>query len=292
MSDPSAARIETVRDYFRKVDAKDPALLDLFTEDVEFFFPKFGPARGKAALARFAERIAQDAATLTHDIDGLVFTVDGDRIAVEGHEWGVTADGRSWPDGEVSQGRFANVFEFDGPLIRRTSIYVDPDVTSEDGRRVALYRGNPPTAKPREIAARYFERWAAFWAASDDPRALADILELFALDVDFDIPGNLEAVPWIGPRRDREAVGAFHRELAAQIEPVRFEVRKILGDDEAAVAVGELASKVKATGRLIESPFAFVLTVRDGSIVRYRMLEDSYAVATAASVGVHQDAPA
>lgn len=35
---------------------------------------------------------------------------------------------------------------------------------------------------------------------------------------------------------------------------------------------------MKATGRLIESEFAFDLTVRDGLIVRYRMLEDSYAV--------------
>ncbi|MCL2892643.1 nuclear transport factor 2 family protein [Brenneria tiliae] len=282
MSDHADARIETVREYFRKVDAKDPALLDLFTEDVEFFFPKFGAARGKAALQRFAERIARDAAQLTHDIDGLIFTVDGDRIAVEGREWGVTADGRSWPDGEISQGRFANVFEFDGPLIKRTFIYVDPDMTNEDRRRVALYRGEQaPAATPREIAARYFERVAKFWAAPDDPQALAAILELFADEVDWDIPGNLEVVPWIGPRRDSEAVGAFYHELAARLAPERFEVQRILADDDTAAALGELASRVTATGRLIESPFAIVLTVRDGRIVRYRMLEDSHAVAAA-----------
>ncbi|QTF06533.1 SnoaL-like domain-containing protein [Brenneria izadpanahii] len=275
-------RIETVRDYFRKVDAKDPALLDLFTEDVEFFFPKFGAACGKAALQRFAERIARDAAKLTHDIDGLLFTVDGDRIVVEGREWGVTADGRSWPDGEISQGRFANIFEFDGPLIKRTFIYVDPDFTSEDRRRVALYRGEALAATPRDIASRYFERVAAFWAKPDDPQALAAILELFADEVDWDIPGNLEAVPWIGPRRDREAVGAFYRELTARLAPERFEVQRILADDDTAVALGELASRVHATGGLIETPFAFVLTVRDGRIVRYRMLEDSHAVAVAA----------
>lgn len=282
MSDLNDPRIETIRDYFRKVDAKDPALLDLFTDDVEFFFPKFGLARGKEAMARFAARIAVEAAKLTHDIDGLMFTVDGDRIAVEGREWGVTADGRAWPDGEISQGRFCNVFEFEGALIRRAFIYVDPDVTSEDRRRVALYRGQAPAATPREIAERYFERMAALWAAPDDPQTLAAILELFAEDVDWDIPGNLEAVPWIGPRRNREAVGAFYRELVAQIVPERFEVKRMLADDEAAVALGELASRVKATGRLIESPFAFVLTVKEGRIVHYRLLEDSHAVARAA----------
>ncbi|MEE3663163.1 nuclear transport factor 2 family protein [Brenneria sp. g21c3] len=262
MSDHADARIETVRDYFRKVDAKDPALLDLFTEDVEFFFPKFGTARGKAALQRFAERIARDAAQLTHDIDGLIFTVQGDRIVAEGREWGVTADGRSWPDGEISQGRFANVFEFDGALIKRTFIYVDPDMTNEDSRRVALYHGAQ---------------------APDDPQALAEILALFADEVDWDIPGNLEAVPWIGPRRDSESVGAFYRELAARITPERFEVQRILADVDTAAVLGELASRVNATGRLIESPFAVVLTVGDGRITRYRMLEDSHAVAAAVS---------
>ncbi|WP_202901336.1 nuclear transport factor 2 family protein [Chania multitudinisentens] len=258
-------------------------LLDLFTDDVEFFFPKFGVARGKAALARFAERIAKGTAQLTHDIDGLIFTVGNDRIVVEGREWGVTADGRAWPDGDISQGRFANVFEFDGLLIKRIFIYVDPDFTNEDHQRVSMYRDELPIATPHEIASCYFERWAALWAAPNDPQVLAMILELFAEDVEWDIPGNLETVPWIGPRYDRKAVGAFHTELTAQIAPERFEIQRILADDETAVAFGELTSQVKATGRVIESPFAFILTSKEGKIVRYRMLEDSHAVAMAVS---------
>lgn len=281
MPDLSASRIETIRNYFRKVDAKDATLSALFTEDVEFFFPKFGVARGKAALARFAQRIAVDAATLTHDIDGFVFTVEGERIAVEGREWGVTADGRSWPDGVISQGRFCNVFDFDGALIKRAYIYVDPDLTSEDQRHVALYRDEALSASPREVATRYFERVRAFWAAPDDPQTLASILELFAADVDWDIPGNLQSVPWTGPRLGHEGVAAFYRDLVAHIEPVRFDMQRILADNDTAVALGGLASRVHATGKLIETPFAFLMTVKRGKIARYRMLEDSHAVAAA-----------
>ncbi|HFH3304379.1 nuclear transport factor 2 family protein [Pseudomonas aeruginosa] len=175
------------------------------------------------------------------------------------------------------------MFEFDGPLIRRTFIYVDPDFTGEDRRRVALYSGKTLAATPRDITTCYFERVAAFWAAPDQPQALTTLLELFADELDWDIPGNLEAVPWIGPRRDRKAVGAFYRELAKRIEPERFDVQRIVADDDTAVALGELASRVRATGKLIETPFAFVLTVRYGRIVRFRMLEDSHAVAIAAS---------
>lgn len=282
MSSLSEARIAAIRSYFAKVDAKDPALADLFTEDVELFFPKFGVAHGKAALARFAERIVKDAAQLSHDIDGLEFIVDGDRIAVEGREWGVTADGRSWPDGEISQGRFAVVFEFDCARIKRLFIYVDPDFTSDDMRRVALYRGGACVAGAREITECYFDRVAAFWSAPEDPQSLQAIVELFAEDVDWDIPGDLAAVPWIGPRQGRAAVGAFYRELAAGIVPERFDVQRILADGDTAVALGELASRVKATGRLMETPFAFVLRVEAGRIVYYRMLEDSYGVALAA----------
>lgn len=236
------ARIETIRNYFRKVDAKDPTLLDLFIDEVEFFFPKFGLARGKDAMMQFAERIGVEAAHLTHDIDGLIFTIDGDRIVAEGCEWGITSDGRTWPDGIISQGRFANVFEFDGQLISRMYIYVDPDVTNEDRHRVALYRGETTITTPYQIATHYFERWAALWAEPDNSQRLITLLELFSEEVDWDIPGNKDVV-----------------------------------------AIGELSSRVKATGRLIETPFAFVFTIKEGKIVRYRMLEDSYAVAIAAS---------
>lgn len=49
-----------------------------------------------------------------------------------------------------------------------------------------------------------------------------------------------------------------------------------------AIALGELESRVKSTGKLIVSEFAFDLTFRDGLIVRFRMFEDSFAVAQAA----------
>ncbi|EPT8453011.1 hypothetical protein ACVS4I_003861 [Vibrio fluvialis] len=38
--------VELVVEYFEKVDAGDPSYLDLFSEDVDFFFPKFGQAKG------------------------------------------------------------------------------------------------------------------------------------------------------------------------------------------------------------------------------------------------------
>ena len=138
---PADARVEAAIAYFRKADARDPAVVDLFTDDVELFFPKLGRARGKPAFARFAATLGAEMARLEHDVEGFRIVASGDTVVVEGTERGVTQDGVAWPDGVVSEGRFCNVFEFDGALIRRMYVYVDPDFTSRDQRRVAELRG-------------------------------------------------------------------------------------------------------------------------------------------------------
>jgi len=138
--EPTDQRIGLVREYFRKVDARDPGLLDMYTDDVQLYFPKFGLGHGKSAMADFAERLGSDLEWLEHDIDNLHIMVAGDHVIVEGTERGRTRWGQDWPDGNVSTGRFCNVFEFDGLLIRRLHIYVDPDFTSSHQERVDLFR--------------------------------------------------------------------------------------------------------------------------------------------------------
>jgi ketosteroid isomerase-like protein len=48
------------------------------------------------------------------------------------------------------------------------------------------------------------------------------------------------------------------------------------------VILGSLESKLKRTNKIIKTDFAIVLTVANGEIVRFQMLEDSLAVAQAA----------
>ena len=43
--------------------------------------------------------------------------------------------------------------------------------------------------------------------------------------------------------------------------------------------LGSLESKLKRTNKIIKTDFAIVLTVANGEIVRFQMLEDSLAVA-------------
>jgi hypothetical protein len=136
-------RIGVIRAYFSKVKTGDPSVSDLFTDDVEFYFPKFGSACGKQGLAVFAERMGRNLAAIGHNIEQFHYIVSRDTpvIVVEGTEFGKLMDGRTWPDGAISQGRFCSVFEFEGLLISRMSIYVDPDFGSDDAARIAWLRG-------------------------------------------------------------------------------------------------------------------------------------------------------
>ena len=53
----------------------------------------------------------------------------------------------------------------------------------------------------------------------------------------------------------------------------------MLSNETRVVVIGELASPVKNTGKLIQTEFAFDFTIEDGQIVRFRLFEDSHAVA-------------
>lgn len=120
--------------YFRKVDARefDSGYYNLFTEDVELYFPKFGYSKGKEGIKQFGVAMSDFLQGLTHDIENFNYVVSNNTVVVEGTEKGVTIDGKSWPDNVTAFGKFCNVFEFEGDLIKRIHIYVDPDVASED----------------------------------------------------------------------------------------------------------------------------------------------------------------
>jgi ketosteroid isomerase-like protein len=108
------------------------------------------------------------------------------------------------------------------------------------------------------------------------------IAALFSTDVQFEVPGDVGVLPWIGRGIGRSAVSDFIRGTRRLLERVRFDVQGILADDDRAVIFGDLASRVSGTGKLIESPFALILNVSDGKIARFQMLEDSFAVSRAA----------
>ena len=109
-----------------------------------------------------------------------------------------------------------------------------------------------------------------------------EIAGIFSVDLQFEVPADIGALSWVGSTSGRSAVSDFIRGTRRLLKRIRFEVTGIMANGNRAVIVGDLISKVKATGKIIESLFALILRISAGKIARFQMLEDSFAVVQAA----------
>ncbi len=121
-----------------------------------------------------------------------------------------------------------------------------------------------------------------FLAGVAEGRPPEDIAALFTDNVLFEIPGDDGVLPWIGQRSGRQAVVDFIASTRAMTELLALEVKDVMASDARAVIVGELASRIRATEKVVETAFAIILTISGGRIMRFQMLEDSFAVSLAA----------
>ena len=110
----------------------------------------------------------------------------------------------------------------------------------------------------------------------------AEIAALFSENCQWEIAGDTGVLPWIGSQSGRAAVINFVRDSRAMLERIRFDVDDILAGDQRAVILGYLSSRIKSTAKVVDTAFAVVLTIANRQIVRFQMLEDSFAVSLAA----------
>lgn len=128
---------------------------------------------------------------------------------------------------------------------------------------------------PRALIVELFRR-----VGSGEP--VEHIAALVSEQVDWFVAGDTQSVPWIGRKVGKAGAAQFYAQIREQIASEAFEVREILVQGERVAALGMLVSRVIRTGKLIETEFCFDFTVADGQITRFRMFEDSFAVAQAA----------
>ncbi|MDO6406624.1 MULTISPECIES: nuclear transport factor 2 family protein [Pantoea] len=128
--------------------------------------------------------------------------------------------------------------------------------------------------QPVEVIEEFLQRAAT----SPD---VSTIAELVSEEVDWFVAGDVAVVPWIGRKHGKAGAVEFYRQIREQISSEHFEVGEMLVLGGRVMIPGRLASRVNKTGKLIESEFVLDFTVTDGLITRFRLFEDSYAVAQA-----------
>ncbi|NWJ71537.1 nuclear transport factor 2 family protein [Pseudonocardia sp. ICBG1122] len=110
------------------------------------------------------------------------------------------------------------------------------------------------------------------------PESLA---ELFSEEVDFHVAGDTDVVPWIGRKTGRAGAADFWAQVQDRLESEHFAISDTLIKGGRVVVLGDLRSRLRDTGRLISSEFVFDFEVSNGQITRFRMFEDTFAVAQA-----------
>ena len=109
-----------------------------------------------------------------------------------------------------------------------------------------------------------------------------DVATLVSEDVSFEIPGDETAFPWIGAKVGRQAFAGFIRDQRELLVSDVFRVDDILVSDTRAVILGELSGTVKKSGKTVATYFAIILTMSNGKVGRFQMLENSFAASQAA----------
>ncbi len=110
-------------------------ILDLFADEAQVFFPKWGLATGKKEVGKLFTDFGGLLREIRHDYATFNFIMTGsDVFACEGTSYGVHQDG-PWRAGVTHGGRWCDVFEVRDFLIQRCFIYLDPDYAGRDTAR-------------------------------------------------------------------------------------------------------------------------------------------------------------
>jgi len=117
------------------VTSSGGSILDLFADDAQVYFPKWGIATGKEQIGQMFGDVGATIKSILHDYATFNFVMTGtDVFAVEGTSAGEHRDG-PWRAGVSHAGRWCDVFEIRDFLIQRCFIYLDPDYAGKDTER-------------------------------------------------------------------------------------------------------------------------------------------------------------
>ena len=106
------------------------------------------------------------------------------------------------------------------------------------------------------------------------------VLGALSEDVEW-VTTQLSGVPVGGTYHGVEEAGQFFSSLGDTQEARQLELREYVAQDDRVVTLGHYAWHVKATGKVWESDFAHVVSVRDGKVTRFQEYTDTAALGDA-----------
>lgn len=109
-------------------------------------------------------------------------------------------------------------------------------------------------------------------------------LDSVADKVDWQSPATRsfpEKIPWAKPRRSKEEVFQFFKEMADKVQPGKFEIRGYTAQENKVVVEGSNSGTAKATHKNYAHDWVMVFDIAHGKIVRHRHYYDTADIAAA-----------
>ena len=93
------------------------------------------------------------------------------------------------------------------------------------------------------------------------------------------------ALPWLGIHRGREALKDFLAHMHRNLEVTAFGPRQVISEGNRSAAFGWFRLHALPTDRTVDISYSIFFELRDGLIVRYHFLENTFDVAAAFRAG-------
>lgn len=110
---------------------------------------------------------------------------------------------------------------------------------------------------------------------------MSTILNLLAEDVDWFFNGRAEDVPFAGQRSGHAQMIEFFTIVGQTCEVQEFGPHEMMAFEDKVLSLGHERVGVRATGKVFETDWAHLFTIRNGKIARLREYYDTAAMAEA-----------
>ncbi len=124
--------------------------------------------------------------------------------------------------------------------------------------------------------------------AQDKIGAAADQLvaeDATAISLKFDNPELKKILPWTGTSKGREAYTSSFIKVSKYWTIEDFSIAALFGSGEDVAVFGSFTYRSNTRGKSFRSPFSIHAKVRDGKIVYFQFMEDTFASGRSFSSG-------
>src|SRR5690606_27573237 len=112
-------------------------------------------------------------------------------------------------------------------------------------------------------------------------RDMKNMVNLFAEEVVWEIPGDTKRIKWLGGRTSKAEVEHFFKLLWTETQPISAEIHKKICDQNDVMIKESFTTKMLEINDNVTAIFFIHFKLQNMKIVEYTLLEDSFAVSNA-----------